>query len=144
MTTAEEALQAGKAATEADRPLSLQEFAAIRVAINDPSTDPITRGGLQALGNLLERQSSERLRRQQAAVTEATGREHQRLLDEREQKWRDLDTTVAALLNAIAETRDPSLMALAKHLQQPDRGPPPASFMGELLPEYQRLPGLGF
>jgi hypothetical protein len=64
--TAEAALEAAKAAHRDDRPLTAQEFAGIRDAITDATTDVVTRGALRELGSALERQSNARMQRQQA------------------------------------------------------------------------------
>jgi hypothetical protein len=139
--TAKEVLHAADAAKKADRALTSEEFAAIRAAIGDPDTDPVVRGGLRELGTVLERQATERIRRQQAAEMEAVGRERQRLLDEREQHWRELSDVAAAVYVAAAESRDPTLLILAKCLQRKDRGKAPNTFEPEGLSEYQRLFG---
>ena len=112
---AAEALEAAKAAFEADRPLTQQEFQGVRDFTNDPGTDLVVRGGLRELGQALDRQSASRSQRLQQDIAVAAGRERQKKLDAREQAWRALDPLSAALFSAVAETRDPALKALARH-----------------------------
>lgn len=143
MTAAEQIQKSMQAAYDADRALTAAEFQSARDAINDPGTPVALRGALRALGDALSRQADARRERVRAAEEQERGRLRLLALEDREQKWQQLDSTAAALFSAMAERpTDATLRTLAKHLLRTDqRGPAPQTWMNELLPEHERLPG---
>lgn len=142
--TTEQVLAAARQARAANRPLSAEEFQALREALDSSSVDDELRGTLRGLSNALTRQSDERLHAQIHEQTVQMIEERKRRVAARRDCWRSAPPAVRAAHHAVDisyRSGEPQLVVFARMLGEDTTNTrPPDSFMPEASP---RTLGLG-